>query len=155
MNINEHLPSASEIEESLIRTQGFLFATSHSEAKRQEDFRSFANDKYARLDFLAKNPGGSQICEYYARSQEAALKRTSLIYAEFGIFETRLRELRHYMDSQKPMGLRQLWKDNRDSLNYYTFWGVIIFGGLSVFLAFASLAVGIAQTYASFKSLAG
>jgi hypothetical protein len=58
------------------------------------------------------------------------------------------------MDTQEPRGLRQLWRDNRDSLNYFTFWGVIIFGVSSVFLALFSLAVGIAQTVASFKSLA-
>jgi hypothetical protein len=57
------------------------------------------------------------------------------------------------MGSQKPRGLRQLWKDNRDSLNYYTFWGVIIFGLLSVFLGFFSLAVSVAQTIASFRAL--
>jgi hypothetical protein len=76
-------------------------------------------------------------------------------YARFPLFETRLRQLRHYMDGQKPRGFRQLWKDNRDSLNYYTFWGVIVFGGLSVILALFSLAVSIAQTVASFRALAG
>jgi hypothetical protein len=35
------------------------------------------------------------------------------------------------MDSQKPQGLRQLWEDSRDSLNYYTFWGVITFSSVS------------------------
>jgi hypothetical protein len=58
------------------------------------------------------------------------------------------------MDNEKPRGFRQLWKDNRDSLNYYTFWGVIILGGLSVALALFSLAVSVAQTVASFQALA-
>lgn len=57
------------------------------------------------------------------------------------------------MDQQKPHGLRQLLSDSRDALNYYTFMGVIIFGSLSILLALASLAVGIAQTYAAFKAL--
>jgi hypothetical protein len=74
---------------------------------------------------------------------------------DFLLFETRLRQLRHYMDEQKPRGFRQLWKDNRDSLNYYTFWGVIVFGGLSVLLALFSLAVSVAQTVASFRELDG
>jgi len=59
------------------------------------------------------------------------------------------------MDSRKPRGLSQLWKDNRDSLNYYTFWGVIILGGLGVFLAICSLAVSVAQTVAAFRALEG
>jgi hypothetical protein len=46
-----------------------------------------------------------------------------------------------------------MWKDKRDTSNYFTFWAVIVFGGLSVLLAFLSLAVSIAQTVASFKAL--
>lgn len=70
---------------------------------------------------------------------QAAIEKNSLSYSQFSLFETRIRELRHYMDGQKPRRFRQLWKDNRDSLNYYTFWGVIFFGVLSVFLALFSL----------------
>ena len=74
-------------------------------------------------------------------------------YSDFFIFENRIRQLVFYMDSQKPQGIRQLWRDKRDTLNYYTFWGVIIFGGLSVFLALFSLAVSIAQTVAGYRAL--
>jgi hypothetical protein len=91
--------------------------------------------------------------EGYQRILTASLNKNTIPYSQFPAFETRLRQLRSYMDSQKPRGIRQLWHDNRDSLNYYTFWGVIIFGGLSVFLALFSLAVGIAQAVASFQAL--
>jgi hypothetical protein len=93
------------------------------------------------------------LMDHYRRVSRAALNKDPVSYAQFPVFETRLRQLRHYMDSQKPRGLRQLWKDNRDSLNYYTFWGVIIFGLLSVFFALFSLAVSVAQTVASFRAL--
>ena len=66
----------------------------------------------------------------------AALTKAPILYSEFPIFETRLRQLRHYIDSPKPPGLRHIWRDKRDSLSYYTFWGVIIFGLLSVFIVF-------------------
>ncbi|KAF7896367.1 hypothetical protein EAF00_006381 [Botryotinia globosa] len=85
--------------------------------------------------------------------QFAVQNKSELPYTHFGPLENRVRTLREYMDKQKPRGFRQLWMDSRDSFNYYTFWGVIIFGAVSVFLATASLAVSIAQTYASFKSL--
>jgi hypothetical protein len=49
--------------------------------------------------------------------------------------------------------IRQLWRDNRDSSNYYTFWLVVAFGLLSVTLAMFSLAVSVAQTWASFRAL--
>ncbi|TGO70957.1 hypothetical protein BELL_0640g00020 [Botrytis elliptica] len=83
----------------------------------------------------------------------AILNNSEVSYRHFGPLEHRVRILREYMDRQKPRGFRQLWRDSRDSFNYYTFWGVIIFGVVSIFLAMASLAVSISQTYASFKSL--
>jgi hypothetical protein len=57
------------------------------------------------------------------------------------------------MDNQKPHNLWQLWKDNRDTLSYYTIWGVIIFGGVTAFLAFLSLAISISQTIAAYRAL--
>jgi hypothetical protein len=84
---------------------------------------------------------------------QTALNKRPLQYSEFPIFQTRLRHLRHYMDQQRPRGFRQLWRDRRDTLSYYTFWGVIIFGGASVVLALLGLGVGVAQTVASFESL--
>ena len=77
----------------------------------------------------------------------------SLPYTSFGSYEKRLRVLRHYMDTSKPTGFRNLWHDRRDSLTYYTFWGVIVLGGLSVLLGLLSLLVGVAQTIAAFKAL--
>jgi hypothetical protein len=70
-----------------------------------------------------------------------------------GIFENRVRILKAYMDMQKPSGLRALWRDKRDSGQWYTFWLVSIVGGISILLALASLAVSIAQTAAAFQAL--
>ena len=70
-----------------------------------------------------------------------------------GIFENRVRILKAYMDMQKPSGLRALWRDKRDSGQWYTFWLVSILGGISILLALASLAVSIAQTVGTFQAL--
>lgn len=79
--------------------------------------------------------------------------RERLSYSQFPIYGDRLRELRAYMDSQQPKGLRALWRDKRNSNTYYTFWFVAIFGSLSVFLAMCALAVSIAQTWATFHTM--
>lgn len=50
-------------------------------------------------------------------------------------------------------GFLALWKDKRDSLQWYTFWAVLVVGSLSIFLTFASLAVSTAQTVAAFRQL--
>ncbi len=85
-----------------------------------------------------------------------ATKRGSYAYGLFPTYQDRIYHLREYMDKKKPRGLIQLWKDkldNRDSLNYYTFWGVIVFGIASVVLASLSLVAGVVQIWASVKAL--
>ena len=74
-------------------------------------------------------------------------------FEKYGIFENRLRELKAYMDSQKPGGIRALWRDKRDTLQWYTFWAVIIVGSLGIFLSFLGLIVTTVQTIGTFKGL--
>ncbi|KAH7400441.1 hypothetical protein BKA64DRAFT_708120 [Cadophora sp. MPI-SDFR-AT-0126] len=156
-----------QLNEEVRRTWAFLFATNSSFEKRCEDYASVDGNSlmvdsnpYHLLksyQHLRKRHLGEDMDNYryegYRDVFKAARNKALVPYAQFPVFENRLRQLRHYMDSQKPRGIRQLWKDKRDTLNYYTFWGVIIFGSLSIFLAFFSLAVSIAQTVASFKAL--
>ncbi|KAK0108664.1 stretch-activated cation channel mid1 [Cadophora gregata] len=155
----------SEIE----RTWGFLFATASRREVRKKDYPLVYwgnlmlqalgpfSDLYEQLkcykNIQSMHLGDPTSSLNYEVTLQAALSKRLVSYSQFGVFQTRLRQLRHYMDSQKPRGIRQLWKDKRDTLNYYTFWAVIIFGSLSIFLAFFSLAVSIAQTVASFKAL--
>jgi hypothetical protein len=161
MNQHDHASPNHEI----VRSWAILFTTDSRSKKRASDHDELIlGEGTAAEDFLhndAKNlhlGNTKALSNHYSytywKTQTAAFHKDELPYSDFPLFETRFRQLRHYMDTQKPRGLRQLWKDNRDSLNYFTFWGVIIFGVLSVFLALFSLAVGIAQTVASFKALA-
>jgi hypothetical protein len=48
----------------------------------------------------------------------------------------RLLELQDYMNAQNPQDLVALWYDRRDILRFYTFWAVVVVGGLSVLLSF-------------------
>lgn len=100
---------------------------------------SYCFETRDHLQFRLSKPGG--------------LLHERLSYAQFPFYGDRLRELRFYMDSQRPKGLRALWRDRRDSNTYYTFWFVVIFGSLSVFLAAGALAVSIVQTWATFHSV--
>ncbi|PMD34321.1 hypothetical protein L207DRAFT_588921 [Hyaloscypha variabilis F] len=167
-------PLAWKIDLEITQPWAILFRVSRNGKKR-----SIIHDQYAPLKYMPEtlrrylrdkhigreinSDGFYYVAEarptslevVYEHIVESSANKEPLLYSQFPLFETRLRQLRHYMDSQKPRGLRQLWKDNRDSLNYYTFWGVIIFGVLSVVLAMFSLAVSVAQTVAAFRSLNG
>ncbi len=127
-----HNPTIHTVQRELVRTWAFLCATGGDWRKR-----SATHDKYAPLNEI---PGDVQgylrdqhmgqflqpmmelgLPTIYEQTAIASSQKHPIPYNHFPLFETRLRQLRHYMDNQKPRGLRQLWKDNRDSLNYYTF----------------------------------
>lgn len=80
-------------------------------------------------------------------------KNPMLQYSSFPIYGERLRILRAYMDARKPRNLKQLRKDNRDTLSYYTFWTAVVAGSVTVFLAFSAVVIAIAQTVAAYRAL--
>ncbi|KAH7403753.1 hypothetical protein BKA64DRAFT_459970 [Cadophora sp. MPI-SDFR-AT-0126] len=90
--------------------------------------------------------------EYHLDYIDVKLPLTQL-FEKYKIWRDRLRQLKAYMDSQKPGGIRGLWADKRDSHQWYTFWAVIIVGGASVILSVPGLMVSIVQTVGTFKGL--
>jgi hypothetical protein len=74
-------------------------------------------------------------------------------YADYPTFANRLRELKAYLNEQKPRSLRQAWRDRRDTVGYFTFWSVIFVGVATILLALISIAVSTAQTVAAFRAL--
>jgi len=90
--------------------------------------------------------------EYHLKHIDTKLPPTEL-FERYQIWGDRLRQLKAYMDSQKPGGIRGLWADKRDSLQWYTFWAVIIVGGASVILSIMGLMVSIVHTVGTFKGL--
>ena len=69
---------------------------------------------------------------------------------DFPLYGERLLTLRSLL---KPKGLRELWKDKRDSLQWYTFWAVVFLGITGVVLGLLQIALAIVQAYASMAAL--
>lgn len=70
---------------------------------------------------------------------------------DFPVYGQRLAKLQEFSLRQQPSRLRDLWRDRRIPLQWYTFWVVLIVGSLSILLALLQLGVGIAQLVASLK----
>jgi AraC-like DNA-binding protein len=152
------------IEENLLkleleRTWALLHATSKSPKKRIAFYDQLPPPPWAKdgtPGWMKEEHTGyerKEIQSSHDRIMTAALKKGFVSYSHFPIFAIRLRQLRHYMDNQKPTSFRQLWIDKRDSLGYYTFSALIVIGVLGILLALVSLAVSIAQAVASFRAL--
>lgn len=64
---------------------------------------------------------------------------------DFPVLRGRIASLQQQLHNLKPRGWRELWKDKRDSAQWYTFWAVIIFGGSSIILAAVQVVLQAAQ----------
>lgn len=68
---------------------------------------------------------------------------------DFPHFGSRLLAVQQYNLRQQPRRIRDLWRDRRNPLQWYTFWAVLWVGGITIVLALLQLAAGIIQTYYS------
>jgi hypothetical protein len=112
------------------------------------DVQSAKNMAY----FLQPNRPRVSDIEYHLENAKTKLPPTQL-FEKYLCWEDRLRKLKAHLDSQKPTGIQGLWADKRDSSQWFTFWAVIIIGGVSLVIACLGLAVSIAQTVGTFKGL--
>lgn len=68
---------------------------------------------------------------------------------DFPHFGSRLLAVQQYNLRQQPRRIRDLWRDRRNPLQWYTFWAVLWVGGITIVLALLQLVAGIIQTYYS------
>ena len=64
---------------------------------------------------------------------------------DFPILGQRLAQLQQYGNSHDPGKLKELWQDRRHPLQWFTFWAVIVVGGISIILGIAQVAISAAQ----------
>ncbi|RAK81446.1 uncharacterized protein BO72DRAFT_368832, partial [Aspergillus fijiensis CBS 313.89] len=62
-------------------------------------------------------------------------KKTYCLPMDFPILRYRLVVLLRCLAATEPRGWRQLWRDNRNSANWLTFWAVIAFGAFGSLMA--------------------
>lgn len=64
---------------------------------------------------------------------------------DFSILRSKLAILANYLSKKQPRTWRELWNDKRDSASWFTFWVVLIVGGVAVFLSFVQVILQIVQ----------
>ena len=67
---------------------------------------------------------------------------------DFPMLGYRLAAIQGFNLRQQPSKLRDLWRDRRNPLQWYTFWAVLVFGGISNIVAILQLAVAMIQVLA-------
>ena len=70
---------------------------------------------------------------------------------DFRFLGARLLTLQAFNLRQEPSRIRDLWRDRRNVLQWYTFWAVIFVGGLTILLALLQCLIAAAQLYFTIK----
>jgi len=66
---------------------------------------------------------------------------------DFPVLRQRIAILQHQLTHVKPRGWRAIWRDRRDSAQWYTFWAVIVFGSVGTLLAIIQTVLQGVQTF--------
>jgi hypothetical protein len=66
---------------------------------------------------------------------------------DFRLLGDRLLTLQAFNMRQRPSRIRDLWRDRRDPLQWYTFWLVLFLGGFSLIFSILQCGLGAAQLY--------
>ncbi|KAH6964950.1 hypothetical protein EDB82DRAFT_560873 [Fusarium venenatum] len=105
--------------------------TAHSRGHFNED-EAFKNVSQTWRDSMLKKV----CCEPWAfEGFDQQPKRIYNLQSDFPLLGSKLRFLALEIQSQEPKSLRQLWKDKRNTLQWWTFWAVIMFGGVATLLS--------------------
>jgi hypothetical protein len=93
----------------------------------------------------------SEIWPITCRTMEGHLQQSDVYSArdDFPRLGPRLIKLQQFNSRQRPSKLTDLWRDRRNPLQWYTFWAVVLVGGLANILAALQLLVAIVGLRAS------
>lgn len=103
-----------------------------------------------KLDLLPKTLWPESCRSYDGKLLEQDVYSSTI---DFPVLGERLAKIQAYNLRQKPNRIRDLWRDRRNPLQWYTFWAVIIFGGISLVLQIIATLLGVVQTYAAFMQI--
>ncbi|KAI2478938.1 hypothetical protein Ptr902_09904 [Pyrenophora tritici-repentis] len=124
----------------------------------------FGQNKASRRLFRSLNPFGdlperckdrslSELCGRKQSNFETQLPERDcyVLSKDFPILRSRLAVLAHHFSNKRPRTWKELWDDKRDSASWFTFWAVLIFGGIAIILAFVQVALQIVQVSLQIK----
>ena len=68
---------------------------------------------------------------------------------DFPMLGPKLDFIHQSIRQHNPKGLRQLWRDQRNTLTWYTFWAVVFIGGMGIILTIAQVVIAALQLHYS------
>lgn len=72
---------------------------------------------------------------------------------DFPVLKSRIAVLFRHLSTKRPRTWRELWRDKRDSASWFTFWAVLIVGGIGLTLALIQVILQIVQVALQIKQM--
>ena len=98
-------------------------------------------DRACQDPFLAELCGQEFCCDAVQRLQREVYS----LPQDFPMLRGRLVALEYYLSQRRPKTWKQLWQDRRDGGQWFTFWAILIVGGIGLLLAFIQTVLQILQ----------
>ena len=140
----------SLLEETLLSYR-LLFGQNKHSRRLFRDLSPFALDPAQSEDELLHELCARKQCRFLL--PRADRKVWSLKH-DFPVLRSRLSALAFEMSTRRPRTWLELWRDKRDSAQWATFWAVIVFGAISLFLSLIQVVLQAVQVALQRESMA-
>ncbi len=124
----------------------------------------FGQNKASRRLFRSLSPFGDlpETCKDRSLAELCGRKQSNfgtqlperdsyVLSKDFPVLQSRLAVLAHHFSRKRPRTWKELWNDKRDSASWFTFWAVLIIGGIGIILALVQVILQIVQVSLQIK----
>jgi hypothetical protein len=133
----------------ILLTFHLIFAQTHKSKAMFNSKAAFADGLRADQDDLLH-----QLCQepWPFHNWKQCPRRAYDVEIDFPFFGSKLDLINARLSAERPIGVKELWRDRRDSLQWYTLWAVLFIGGFGVVLSLCQTAIGLAQLVVAVRS---
>jgi hypothetical protein len=151
-NISTHVINQRDFLREILLSYRLLFGQDQRSRKLFRDRERSSISGSGHFDPFLDDLCGRKAANLQPRIAELLPEqRIYSIETRFPVLGGRLLELQAYNMRQNPGKLKELWRDRRNPLQFFTFWAVIVIGGLSILLSFLQILLSAAQLAVSLR----
>jgi hypothetical protein len=132
----------SQLLEETLMSYRLLFGQSKASRRLFRALTPFELIPKEGEDGLLNELCGRKRCKDWAKRPDREIYD---LQHDFPILRSRIATLNYHLSSRKPRTWKDLWRDKRDSAQWFTFWAVLIIGGFGLLFSFIQVVLQMVQ----------
>ena len=132
----------SQLLEETLMSYRLFFGQSKASRRLFRALTPFERVPKEGQDALLNELCGRKRCRDWAKRPDREIYD---LQHDFPILRSRIAALNYHLSARKPRTWKDLWRDKRDSAQWFTFWAVLIIGGFGLLFSFLQVVLQIAQ----------